>query len=218
MKQERNQLRRALLEAAEREFAALPPREVLEAAYPVSPGFQAGMDRIVRQTKRRYLQIGRHAVRRAAAAVVALLLLLCGCMAVPAVRTLVAETCQGLLSYCFSPDQESARDRRPMVLEFPEGFHLKEYGPAIRYLQLILETDEGEELELVRATQGMTLLIGDESVPAESCVIGGHPCLRHSADGVNTIVWTDGAYAYRIRGSCEMAVLERFVELYEPDP
>lgn len=214
MKQERNQLRRALLEAAEREFAALPPG----LDYPVSPAFQAGMEELIRRTGRRYLQIGKRVVRRAAAAVAALLLLLCGCMAVPAVRTLVVETYQGVLSFCFSPDESPAGSWKPMVLEFPEGFRLKEEGLAVRYLQLILETDAGEELELIRATPGMTLLIGDENTPAEECVIGGHPSLRHSADGVSTIVWTIDEYAYRIRGRCAMEVLERFVELYEPYP
>lgn len=222
MKNER--LKKALIEAQNRELAMIPDEKTLGKQYAFTDPFQKKMALLIRKTNHRYVTIGRFTIRRAFLVLIIAILLMTGCMSVKEIREPLFEFFvkdYGKFSrITFSENTASQNQEEIVEQEFeyilpevPEGYEVVVEEKFQDWHDVEFRNSENHVIYYMKIIpDGLIKEVDTEGAKVEQTIINGNQGIKFSNKGMNYVIWTSEIYSYTLLGSCEMSVLEEIAK------
>ncbi|MBE5851989.1 MAG: DUF4367 domain-containing protein [Lachnospiraceae bacterium] len=220
------ELKTALREAMELDYAWIDEINPAELTYEFSPEFKVRIRKIAKMAGHRYVNVGRHRIRRALLiAVVAVMMLgLVACAVVLTKPDIIWNETQndisGTLDITFDVDYPEGTDI-PAKFECikpkkPWGFKIiaENIYEEARLYELTYENREGKTIRYSQwgHIENMSFGLDNENAEFREITINGHKGYSYSKLGNNAITWSDGIYLYDIGGTADMKTIEKMAQ------
>ena len=220
------ELKTALREAMELDYAWINEINPAELNYEFSPEFKVRIKKIAKMAGHRYITVGRHRIRRALliAVVAAMLFGLVACTVVLTKPNITWNETQndtsGTLDITFDVDYsestEVPADFECIKPKKPWGFKIiaDNIHEEAKLYELTYENREGKTIRYSQwgHIENMNFGLDNEDAEFHETTINGHKGYSYSKLGNNAITWSDGLYLYDIGGTADMETIEKMAQ------
>lgn len=210
-------LKMALEEAQKKELDKLPNEDELLKVQEISPRFEAKMNKLIKETKHKYISVIGLQIRRGTFIACMILAMLTTCMSVKAIRMpiikFMIQVYEKFSSISFEGEEKETLPGKVEVFyepqTIPSRYKLVSEDRMGTLYQLIYANDTGDEIIYEQFTlKTVNLNIDTENTSIEKVLVNGNEGIYYSNKNTNVIIWSDNQYAYQITGRIPRSQVE----------
>ncbi|MPM38229.1 hypothetical protein SDC9_84858 [bioreactor metagenome] len=212
-------IKRALIISMERELDSFPSNQELKRYHKFSYEFEKKMEKLIKIAKIKYFTIAGYKIKRSIAAVASIIIIISASMTVEAIRlpviNFIEKIYEEFSELIFNDKEENSPEKIDDKNEpkfIPDGYSKLEETNYETYYQIIYSNAEKNELIYEQFTLNYDVTINSEGINTKEIFVNGTAGITYSQDGLTTVVFSDGMYAYSISGYEVESTLKQMAE------
>lgn len=212
-------MKKALVISMESELDSLPPNQELKKYHKFSYEFEKKMEKLIKISKIKYVTLAGYKIRRSIAAAASIIIIISASMTVEAIRVPVINFIEKIYEefseLIFNDKEENSPEKieNKHVPKFiPDGYSKLEETNYETYYQIIYSNAEKNELIYEQFTLNYDVTINTEGINTKEIFINGATGITYSQNGLTTVIFSDGIYAYSISGYEDESILKQMAE------
>lgn len=216
-----NVLNAVLREVVSREFANIPQREN-EIAYEFSDGFTRRMDKLTKAEKSRFWRMTNTVPKRAAAIVIAIMLISLTACSIPSVRAVVVDFIKETYENCihlFTGESGSQKISEHYELtELPDGFEEISITETSTRSIVSYQNANGDQIILTQSiTEDYSIFLDNENGDLSEINLSGMRVSVYESDNCMVAVWLQDQYAFHLTvyGDYDMDLMIKLVGMVQ---
>ncbi|TWH83802.1 DUF4367 domain-containing protein [Sedimentibacter saalensis] len=212
-------MKKALVISMESELDSLPPNQELKKYHKFSYEFEKKMEKLIKISKIKYVTLAGYKIRRSIAAAASIIIIISASMTVEAIRlpviNFIEKIYEEFSELIFNDKEENSPEKIEDKHEpnfIPEGYSKLEETNYETYYQIIYSNAEKNELIYEQFTLNYDVTINTEEINTKEIFINGATGITYSQNGLTTVIFSDGIYAYSISGYEDESILKQMAE------
>lgn len=212
-------MKKALVISMESELDSFPLNQELKKYHKFSHEFEKKMEKLIKIYKIKYVTLAGYKIRRSIAAAASIIIIISASMTVEAIRlpviNFIEKIYEEFSELIFNDKEENLPEKIENINEpefIPNGYSKVEEINYETYYQIIYSNAEKREIIYEQFTLNYDVTINTEGINTKEILINGATGITYSQNGLTTIIFSDGSYAYSISGYEDESILKQMVE------
>ena len=212
-------MKKALVISMESELDSLPSNQELRKYHKFSYEFEKKMEKLIKISKIKYVTLAGYKIRRSIAAAASIIIIISASMTVEAIRlpviNFIEKIYEEFSELIFNDKEENSPEKIEDKNEpkfIPDGYSKLEETNYETYYQIIYSNAEKNELIYEQFTLNYDVTINTEGIITKEVFINGATGITYSQNGLTTVIFSDGIYAYSISGYEDESILKQMAE------
>jgi hypothetical protein len=212
-------IKNALVISMESEQDSIPANQELKKYHKFSYEFEKKMEKLIKISKIKYVTLAGYKIRRSIAAAASITIIISASMTVEAIRlpviNFIEKIYEEFSELIFNDKEENSPEKIENIKEpefIPNGYNKVEEIKYETYYQIIYSNYEKREIIYEQFTINYDVTINTEGINTKEIFINGATGITYSQNGLTTVIFSDGIYAYSISGYEDESALKQMAE------